>query len=386
MRRLILLVIILLAVLGIWNAALQYSPQLHDFFASSHLAIPTGPAPEVKVLPEESVVTSVVKNVGPSVVSISAVSQQTQMFPNDPFGFFSQQQDQNSPSQPQDIGSGFVATSDGLIVTNKHVVSDTSLKYSVVTNDNKTLQIERIYRDPNNDIALVKVNPNGASLKPVTMGDSNHIQVGQLAIAIGTALGEFRNTVTTGVISGVGRGITAGSEFEGFTEQLDNVIQTDAAINPGNSGGPLLNSSGQVVGVNTAVSSSAQNIGFALPINSIKDAIKNFDQTGGFNRPYLGVAYRLITRDVALRNDVPQGAYVQEVVQGSPAEKAGVKSGDIITAFDGQKIDDQDNQLATLISKKKVGDSISLKLWRDDGNGNGSETTVQVTLETAPGQ
>jgi serine protease Do len=385
MRRLIILVIILLAVLGIWNAALQFSPQLRGFFESSRPPDSGTQPSSVKVLPEETVVTDVVKKVGPSVVSISATSTRIRQFQNDPFGFFPQQED-TSPAEPQDIGSGFIVSTDGLIVTNKHVVSGTDLKYSVITNDNKTLQIERIYRDPNNDIALVKVNPNGAHMIPITMGDSSNLQVGELAIAIGTALGEFRNTVTTGVISGLGRGITAGSSFEGFTEQLDNVIQTDAAINPGNSGGPLLNSSGQVIGVNTAVSSSAQNIGFALPINSIKDAITNFNRTGGFNRPYLGVAYRIITRDVAIRNNVPSGAYVQEIVTGSPAEKSGITVGDIITGFDGQKIDDQNNQLATLISKKKVGDTISIKIWRGDESGNGAETTVQVRLETAPGQ
>lgn len=384
MRRLVILVIILLVLLGLWSAALQYSPQLRSFVENSHVTTP-GTTPGVKVLPEETVVTDVVKRVGPSVVTISATSQQTRLFPNDPFGFFSPG-DTTSPNESQDIGSGFVVSTDGLIVTNKHVVADAGLKYSVITNDNKTLSVERIYRDPNNDIALVKVNPNGARLEPVTMGDSGNLQVGELAIAIGTALGEFRNTVTTGVISGLGRGITAGSAFEGFTEQLDNVIQTDAAINPGNSGGPLLNASGQVVGVNTAVSSSAQNIGFALPINSIKDAIANFNQTGGFNRPYLGVAYRLIPRDTAIRNDIPQGAYVQEVVQGSPADKAGVRAGDIITVFDGKRLNNDNVQLADLISKKKVGDSVTVRVWREDDSGNGTESDLRIVLETAPGQ
>lgn len=382
MKRLIILVIVLLIILGAWNALLQYSPQLRDFFANNQV-IPT-PETSVTVLPEENIIIDVVKEVGPSVVTIAITSDQRSLFENDPFGFFGELEEKEDG--PQDIGSGFVVSADGLIVTNKHVVSDTGVTYSVITNDNRTLEVERIYRDPNNDIALVKVKTQGKNLKPVIMGDSEKVQVGQLAIAIGTALGEFRNTVTTGVISGVGRGITAGSYFRGFTEQLDNVIQTDAAINPGNSGGPLLNSSGQVIGVNTAVSSTAQNIGFALPINTVKEAIENFNNTGGFNRPYLGVAYRMITEEIAERNKIPVGAYVQEVVENSPAAKAGIQSGDIITEFDGQKVTGESNLLANLIAKKKVGESVTLKVWREAGNGSGSTQDITATLETAPGE
>ena len=156
-------------------------------------------------------------------------------------------------------------------------------------------------------------------MTPIELGDSSKIKVGQLAIAIGTALGEFRHTVTTGVISGLGRGIS---------KTLDNVIQTDAAINLGNSGGPLLNSAGQVIGVNTAVSQQGQNIGFAIPINVIKDAIDNFNKTGQFSRPFMGVRYRQIDQKTALLNDIPsREPYVEEIVEGSPAEKAGIVAG-----------------------------------------------------------
>ncbi|HVZ58845.1 MAG TPA: trypsin-like peptidase domain-containing protein, partial [Patescibacteria group bacterium] len=242
---------------------------------------------------------------------------------------------------------------------------------------------------PINDIALIKINPSdnaGNTLKPVVMGDSSHLQVGQLAIAIGTALGQFNNTVTTGVISGLGRGITAGSALEGTTEELSDVIQTDAAINPGNSGGPLLNSSGQVIGVNTAVSESGQNIGFALPINKIKDSINNFNTTGQFNRPYLGVAYQMITQAMAVRNSLPEGAYVETVVSGSAADKAGVKEGDIIEKVDGQKLVANTNELSTIIAKKKVGDSMTLTIYRESDNGNSSTFDVKVTLGQAPQQ
>src|SRR5205823_3933846 len=283
------------------------------------------------------------------------------------FGFGTPQQpDQSQQAQPESIGTGFIITGDGMIVTNKHVVSDTGMTYQIITSDDKKYKVQKIYRDPLNDVALIKVDPGenpGKTLTPLSLGDSSHLQVGQYVVAIGTALGEFRNTVTTGIVSGLGRGITAGSPYEGSVEQLDNVIQSSAAINPGNSGGPLLNSSNQVIGVNTAVSQSGQNIGFAIPINVIKDSLNNFNQTGKFDRPYLGVKYKMISKDIALLNDLPEGAYVQDVVQDSPADKAGIQQGDVLVKADGQRINEQD-QLSTIISKKKVGDTITISLFR----------------------
>ena len=235
-----------------------------------------------------------------SIVKTRSLSRIFEIDPFDPFNVFRQRPGQQQKIE-QDIGSGFVVSTEGLIVTNKHVVADTEAKYKVITKDDKTHEAQKIYRDPANDLAIIKINASG--LTPVELGDSSKLKVGQMAIAIGTALGEFRNTVTVGVISGLGRGITAGSPFEGYVERLDNVIQTDAAINPGNSGGPLLNSGGQVIGVNTAVSSEGQNIGFALPINIVKDALTQFNKSGGkFSRPFLGVRYKMITRDLALLN------------------------------------------------------------------------------------
>lgn len=325
---------------------------------------------KLKIVNEESVITDVVDKVSPSAVTVSVVQSKTlgrtfEINPFDPFNIFGQPQPGGQQQKvQQDIGSGFIVSPDGLIVTNKHVVSDTQSKYKVITSDDKTYDVQKIYRDPGNDLAILKINASG--LKPVTLGDSSKLKVGQMAIAIGTALGEFRNTVTVGVISGLGRGITAGSPFEGYVERLDNVIQTDAAINPGNSGGPLLNSSGQVIGVNAAVSSEGQNIGFAIPINVIKDALSQFQKNGGkFERPYLGVRYKMITRDLALLNDVPEGAYVQDAVAGSPAEKAGIKTGDIITKIDGKKVTDADGGLSPVIASKKVGDNMNVDIWRD---------------------
>lgn len=399
MRRLIALVIVLIILLAGISVASKYAPNLGKYLGTSSSTQQFLPdsTDKVKIVSEESVVTGVVKSAAPSVVTIAAKETQQSLFNDNsqsPFSFFGipvpdQGQNQSTPSEPQNIGSGFIVKSDGYIVTNKHVVSDTSLEYVVVTNNGKKYNVNKIYRDPLNDIAIIKINPSdnvGNSLPPLTLGDSDKLQVGQLAIAIGTALGEFNNTVTTGVISGLGRGITAGSAFEGTAEQLDDVIQTDAAINPGNSGGPLLNSAGQVIGINTAVSQSGQNIGFALPINKVKDSISNFNQTGQFNRPYLGVAYEMVTPDIASRNDLPEGAYIQTVVPNSAADKAGLQQGDIITKVDGQKVVVKTNELSTIISKKKVGDSITLTVYREDDNGKGSTSDVHVTLEQAPQQ
>lgn len=332
---------------------------------------------KVKITTEESLVIDLVERVSPSVVTvgISTTRRSGRVFeidPFDPFNIFRQRPGREEKVE-QDIGSGFIISADGLIVTNKHVVSEPDAKYRVITKDDKQYDVEKIYRDPSNDLAILKINATG--LKPVDMGDSSKLKVGQFAMAIGTALGEFRQTVTTGVISGLGRGITAGSPFEGFAEKLDNVIQTDAAINPGNSGGPLLNSSGQVIGVNTAIASGGENIGFALPIDVVKEALTNFNQTGQFSRPFLGIRYSTITKDLALLNEVPEGAYVREIVAGSPAEKAGFTEGDIITKIDGQRIAGADGEVAKIIGNKKVGDTVSVEYWRD-----GETKNVTVTL------
>ncbi len=338
-------------------------------------------SPTVVRYQEESDVTQVVDQVTPSVVSVGIKRQAQTLNPGnsfffDPFGFFGQQPNRPNTQTPQeqDIGSGFVIDPSGLVVTSKHVVAESGADYRVITTDDKELKVEKIYRDPINDLAILKVTPPAGGLKAVALGDSNNLKVGQTVIAIGTALGEFRSTVTTGVISGLGRGIDAGGPFGGGSERLDNVIQTDAAINPGNSGGPLLNSRGEVIGVNAAIAQNGQNIGFALPINVVKSAIDNFNSTGKFSRPFFGVRYQLVDQKTAILNSIPRGAYVVEVVSGSPAEKAGIKPGDIITTVDGNKLTDE-NSLATIISKKKVGDTVKVEIYRDNQN-----QTLDVTL------
>lgn len=380
MKRILILgfLLIILIIIGISNNTLNIDiGKIQDYFKSFKQTEIVTPSEKVKVVSEESVITDVVDKVSSSVVTVSIVKSRSlgKMFdvnPFDPFNIFRESQGKQQKIE-QDIGTGFIISEDGMIVTNKHVVADTEAKYKVVTKDDKTFEVQKIYRDPGNDLSILKIDAHG--LKPATLGDSSKLKVGQMAIAIGTALGEFRNTVTVGVISGLGRGITAGSPFEGYVERLDDVIQTDAAINFGNSGGPLLNSSGQVIGLNTAISSEAQNIGFAIPINVIKDALDHFNKTGKFQRPYLGVSYKMIAKDLALLNDVPEGAYVQDVVEGSPAEKGGIKNEDIITKIDGKKITENDGGLAKIIADKKVGDKINVEIWRD-----GETKTLTITV------
>ncbi|MBI3341940.1 trypsin-like peptidase domain-containing protein [Candidatus Curtissbacteria bacterium] len=311
------------------------------------------------VVDEESVVINVVEKVSPSVVSIAVENKQ--LF-NPLFG-------NSAPNEKQSgIGTGFVVSADGLILTNKHVVSSDSDKYIVVTTDKdgnkKQYNVVKITRDPStlNDMALVKID--ASNLTPVELGDSDKLKVGQKVVAIGNALGRFENTVTAGIVSGLGRGVSPIDPSSGVSENLEDLIQTDAAINPGNSGGPLVNSAGQVIGINTAIA-DAQNIGFAIKINVAKSLISEFNASGGkISRPLLGVSYRHISRDAALLNDVPEGEYVQQVVSGSGAAKAGVKVGDIITTLDGNKLTEE-NSLATALRNKKVGDSVKLRIFRD---------------------
>jgi len=327
-----------------------------------------------RVVNEENVVTEVAEKVSEGVVTVT-FKRETPVLEQyflDPFGMFRGSRPSGEVESEQvDIGSGFVIDESGLVVTNKHVVSSGSPSdYKVVLKDESEHQVEKIWRDPANDLAILKIE--GSGFKKIEMGDSDRLKVGNFVIAIGTALGEFRHTVTTGVISGLGRGITAGDGYS-FAEKLENVIQTDAAINPGNSGGPLLNSLGQVIGVNVAVSQGANNIGFALPINLVKESMKNFNDTGAFDRPFFGVRYQMITKEQGILNGVPAGGYVVEVVKDSSADSAGIKKGDIIVSFDGKKLSEIDPSassgrtgLAELLGKKKIGDRVEVEIWRDE--------------------
>ena len=367
--------------------------------------------PEIKS--EDELVTKIVEKVNPSVVSI-VVSKYVKYYYQDPFDFFNDEffdfgpfnfqfepyqepriptpvpdnPDENGGQRKVEVGggTGFVISEDGLILTNKHVVSEQGADYTVITNDGEKYEAQILATDPFNDLALLKVE--GINLPPLELGDSSKIKIGQTVIAIGNALGEYRNTVTKGVISGVGRTITAGNG-RGFSETLEDVIQTDAPINFGNSGGPLIDLQGKVIGVNTAIASGGQLIGFAIPINQAKEVIESVKKYGKVVYPFLGVRYVLIDESIAKKNNLPvdygalivRGENVTDlaVVPGSPADKAGLMENDIILEVQGEKVT-KENNLGKLIRKHKPGDTIELKILR-----KGEEKTVEVTLDEYKG-
>ena len=359
--------VLIVVALGVVAATALYQAQTRGLLPNISTPSTLPPSQETrKVVQEENAVISVVEKNSPSVVAIGVNRRVVNPF--DPFAI--------PKNEDSTIGTGFVVSDKGIIVTNKHVVSQAGGKYTVVTRDNQKYDVKKIYRDPLLDLAIVQVDANG--LKALELGDSSKLKVGQTTVAIGNALGRFTNTVTTGVVSGLGRRVVAGDPFGGSLESLDNLIQTDAAINPGNSGGPLLNSAGQVIGVNVATTEGAQNIGFAIPINSVKAIVDEFVTKGTVSRPFLGIRYRFISRDVAILNEVPQGAYVQEIVDGSPAEKAGLEPGDIITKINGENVDSE-NEIGDTIAKSKIGDRLELEIWRD-----GETKKLTATLEELP--
>ncbi|MEK7546612.1 MAG: trypsin-like peptidase domain-containing protein [Patescibacteria group bacterium] len=280
-------------------------------------------------------------------------------------------------------GSGFIISSNGLILTNKHVVFDKNASYTVLTNDGKKYDAKILDRDPVQDLAIVKIEAEG--LPTVELANSDEIELGQTAIAIGNALGEYRNTVSVGVVSGLYRTVTAGGADFG-QETIQGVIQTDAAINPGNSGGPLLNLRGQVIGINTAMASGAQSIGFAIPINRAKRDIESVKTSGEIQVPFLGVRYIMITSDLAKKEklQIDYGALLRGSSDGpaiqpkSPADKSGLKAKDIILEVNGKRID-SNNPLGDAISQLSVGETVTLKISR-----GGEEITVTATLEKRP--
>lgn len=315
-----------------------------------------------EIVSQESAVTKVVEASSASVVSI--IVKQVGF---DPFS--------GPVSSEEGIGTGFIVDKTGLIVTNAHVVSDTESDYSVVLKDGTTYEVIDIDLDEASDLAIIEIA--GKDLPTLQLGDSGKLKVGQTAIAIGNALGKFSNTVTVGVVSGVARELTASGAF-GEAKNYENVIQTDAALNPGNSGGPLLNTAGQVIGINVATTRGADNIGFAIPVNVLKPILEGFLKEGRIIRPYFGVSYTIISKEIAVLRDFPEGAYVSRVFEATPAEEAGIQRGDVITKFDGALVN-SDNSLSNLIRQKKVGDSVEIELNRD-----GEVFTVNASLKEAP--
>lgn len=358
---------------------------------------------KITIITQEDLIIKLVKDTAPSVVSVVAskdvpVVEQyfSDPFFNDPFfqQFFPQEfreqfrvpEYRQRGTERREIGSGtgFFVSSDGFIVTNRHVVEDTDASYTIIMNDGRKLDVKVLARDPIQDIAILK--SDGANFPFLPLGNSDDLQAGQTVIAIGNALGEFRNTVSVGVISGLGRSIVAAGALSG-PEELRGVIQTDAAINPGNSGGPLFDLSGKVIGINTAMAKDAQSIGFALPINLVKKAINDVKASGRITYGFLGVRYISINPQVAKERNLavdygvllvkgPKGESV--VVDGSPAQKAGLKEGDIILEINGMRITPE-KQLVDIISQKSIGEKITLKILRD-----GKEIIVDTILAGRP--
>jgi serine protease Do len=317
------------------------------------------------VVQEGELVADIVEKVGPSVVSIVTSSGG---------GSFR--------GTSESSGTGIVISSDGYILTNRHVIPSDTTSVEVVMSDGTVHRDVRVVgRDPLNDLGFLKINRVN-DLQAAEIGDSYDVNVGQQVIAIGNALGQFQNTVTSGIISGIGRPVQAAGD-DGGVEQLENLFQTDAAINPGNSGGPLLNLEGQVIGVNTAIAERAEGIGFAIPINAAKGLMRTVTESGEVRRAFLGVQYRSITPALARELDLPvsEGAYLSAsggnaVSSGTPAARAGLEDGDIITRVNDRAVNERTG-LALLLAEHTPGEEVTLTVLRGE-----REIEIKVTLGT----
>ena len=316
----------------------------------------------------EGSIASIANAVSKSVVSIVTSTDQKSFFSNE------------TTSQTA-AGTGFILSSDGYIATNKHVVSGAS-KIGVILDDGTAYEdVELVGTDPLNDFAIIKIN-NVNNLSPVKLGDSKTTSAGQQVVAIGNALGAYQNSVTSGIISGKGRSLTATDSGRTQYETLSDMIQTDAAINGGNSGGPLVNAAGEVIGINTAYASQGNNVGFAIPISSVKGIIKNVLSGKGFERAVIGVRYINLTPTIAKEKNlsVTRGALIassknnKAIISGSAGDKAGLKENDIITAVNGTEIGSS-GSLSSLIGEYSVGDTVKITVVR-----GGKTETLELTL------
>jgi len=339
-------------------------------------------------MPEKSPIVEIVKKACPAVITIviSRDLPKIEGFYFLPYG----EQELIVPKMSGDKkektkiggGSGFLVSPDGYIITSNHVVAEKDADYTVIYEPNKTYPAKVVCRDPINDVAILKIAVK--NFPYLELGDSDKIELGETVIAIGNALGEFHDTVSTGVVSGLSRYLTAYSGLSRQAEMLRGLIQTDAAINPGNSGGPLINLEGKVIGINTAMVMGAQNLGFAIPINYAKKDLEEVKKYGRVKRPFLGVKYIILNKEIAKRDKLPvnYGAFVvrevlgeSAIVPGSAAEKAGLKEFDIILECNGEKITEE-NSLAQILQKYQVGQEINLKILR-----NKKELDIKVKLE-----
>jgi serine protease Do len=324
---------------------------------------------ETIVLQEGELIADIAQKISPSVVSITVENVRVGLF-------------QNITSEG--AGTGVILSADGLVVTNKHVIQGAQNIRIVAQDGTKYDNVDVVDTDPSNDIAFLRIR-GVRSLTAARIGDSSQMRIGQKVVAIGNALGQFSHTVTSGIISGIGRPIVAGGEFGEEPESLQNLFQTDAAINPGNSGGPLVNIAGEVIGITTAVAGNAENIGFAIPINDVKPAIESVKTHNRLIKPYLGVRYIMINPDIAEQHSLTrsQGALIARtsaspaVVPNSPAAKAGLKENDIVTKINDTTLDQQNN-LASVVSRLKVGEKVTLIIVR-----GGEEQTIDTTLGEA---
>lgn len=337
---------------------------------------------------EKSPIVAVAKKVCPAVITIAISKDLPKIdgFYFLPFG------DQNLVVPRMDKGkkektkigggSGFIVSPDGYIFTSQHVVSDPDADYTVILEPKKKYPAKIISRDPINDIAVLKINDS--NLPCLELGDSDKIELGEAVVAVGNPLGEFHDTVSAGIVSGLSRFITAYSGFMQETARLKGLIQTDAAINPGNSGGPLVNMEGRVIGINTAMVMGAQNLGFAIPINYAKKDLEEIKKYGKIKRPFLGIKYIVLNKELSQQNKLPidYGALIirerlgeEAVIKDSAAEKAGLQEFDIVLEAGGEKINDK-NPLANIIQNFEIGDTIDFKVLR-----KGKEIVLKVKLE-----
>lgn len=351
----------------------------------------------VSIIEDESATINVVEKASPAVVSVIVTKDVPKLdsyfidpFANDPFfnpfGFREIPREEPE-TEKREIGggTGFIVGEDGFIMTNRHVVEDEEAEYTVIMNDGTKYNAVVLARDSFMDLAVIKIESD-KKFPVIKLGNSGNLKIGQTVVVIGNSLGEFRNTVSKGIISGLKRSISAG-DGRGRSELFDEMIQTDAAINPGNSGGPIINLQGEAIGVSVAMAQGAENIGFAIPINEVKKIYQSVKETGRIVRPYIGVRYMLVNKQIQKENNLQfdYGALVVRgrrlsdlaVIPGSPADKAGLVENDIILEIDEKKVT-SDNDLSRIIKRKMVGDNIVMKVWSQ-----GREKMITAKLEEA---